>query len=72
MALVFRRAICRASSSVFTGRIRRDTGNWAGPGLGLSIVKHIAQLHGGSVEAESEPGSGTTVRVHLPFPAIES
>src|ERR1700730_5842663 len=38
----------------------RDTG------LGLSIVKHIAQLHGGSVEAESEPGHGTTIRVLLP------
>ena len=25
-----------------------------GTGLGLAIVKHIAQLHGGRVEAESE------------------
>jgi two-component system phosphate regulon sensor histidine kinase PhoR len=32
----------------------------------LAIVKHIAQLHGGRVEAESEPGKGTTVRVILP------
>ena len=36
-------------------------------GLGLSIVKHIAQLHGGSVEAESELGKGTTIRVILPL-----
>ena len=38
-----------------------------GTGLGLAIVKHIAQLHGGHVEAESEIGNGTTVRVVLPI-----
>jgi two-component system phosphate regulon sensor histidine kinase PhoR len=37
-----------------------------GTGLGLAIVKHIAQLHGGRVEADSEPGHGTTIRVVLP------
>ena len=37
-----------------------------GTGLGLAIVKHIAQLHGGRVEADSEQGRGTTIRVVLP------
>jgi two-component system phosphate regulon sensor histidine kinase PhoR len=37
-----------------------------GTGLGLAIVKHIAQLHGGHVEAESEVEKGTTIRVSLP------
>ena len=37
-----------------------------GTGLGLAIVKHIAQLHGGWVEADSEQGRGTTIRVVFP------
>lgn len=37
-----------------------------GTGLGLSIVKHIAHLHDGTAEAQSEPGKGTTISVLLP------
>jgi len=37
-----------------------------GTGLGLTIAKRNVELHGGSISVDSEPGSGTTVRVRLP------
>ena len=36
-----------------------------GNGLGLSIVKRIAEAHGGDIEVESELGHGTTFVMHL-------
>ncbi|PYS84732.1 MAG: hypothetical protein DMF70_05055 [Acidobacteria bacterium] len=38
-----------------------------GTGLGLSIARQIIDLHGGSIEVESEPGKGTTFRIELPL-----
>jgi len=37
----------------------------SGPGLGLSLVKSFIELHGGTVEMDSRPGSGTTVTCYL-------
>jgi two-component system, OmpR family, phosphate regulon sensor histidine kinase PhoR len=41
----------------------RETG---GTGLGLSIARHVAEQHGGVIEAESELGRGSVFRVKLP------
>ena len=38
-----------------------------GTGLGLTIVSHIAESHGGSVEAKSQPGEGSTFSLILPL-----
>ena len=38
----------------------------SGLGIGLSIVRGIAELHGGRLEVETEEGSGSCFRVRLP------
>jgi signal transduction histidine kinase len=37
-----------------------------GAGLGLSLVKHIVDAHGGSIDVESRLVKGTTFRIFLP------
>jgi signal transduction histidine kinase len=39
---------------------------YQGAGLGLTLVRSFAELHGGSVKLDSVPGRGTTVTVTLP------
>jgi signal transduction histidine kinase len=48
---------------------RPQDGNQSGLGIGLSLVKTLAELHGGCVEAQSDgPGQGSEFVVRLPLP----
>jgi len=40
-----------------------------GTGLGLAIVRQIVELHKGTVEVDSRPGKGCTIRIFLPLPS---
>ncbi len=46
----------------------RQVADVAGAGLGLSMVRRIAELHGGGVTCVSVPGQGTRMSVRLPIP----
>lgn len=51
----------------FTRIKTNKTKNISGSGLGLSIMKKIIDLNGGSVKVKSEPDKGSCFRVELPL-----
>lgn len=48
--------------------LRRQT---QGAGIGLSIVRHIVEAHGGAVHVRSAPGQGSRFTMELPEPGSE-
>lgn len=58
---------------IFNRFYRADgTGRIKGTGLGLAIVKHAVEAHGGSIEAESEPGVRTAFTITCPPRSAEA
>jgi len=53
-------------------KVDRSRGGQSGSGLGLSIARHLVELQGGTIAAESTPGAGTVVRVRLPRAPLTS
>ena len=52
---------------LFRQRDSSNTRAHGGLGLGLSVVRHLVELHGGTVRAESRgEGRGATFTVRLP------
>ncbi len=45
------------------------TGQVEGAGLGLALVKRLAEVHGGRVTLESKMGEGSAFHVHFPVAA---
>ncbi|MBJ7898386.1 MAG: PAS domain S-box protein, partial [Cyanobacteria bacterium RI_101] len=44
---------------------------YEGTGLGLALVKRLAELHGGGVTLESQVGAGSCFTLRLPAPVVE-
>src|SRR6202165_100169 len=53
-------------------KVDRARGGQPGSGLGLSIARHLVELQGRTITAESTPGAGTLVRVRLPRAPLTS
>jgi PAS domain S-box-containing protein len=55
---------------VFQPLVQLDTSlarQYGGIGMGLTLARRLAELHGGSLDVQSEPGKGSTFTLRLPW-----
>ena len=41
-----------------------------GTGLGLMVTRKLVEEHGGTIAVDSQPGTGTTFTMHLPYDTL--
>ncbi len=56
--------------AVFEPFFTAGSGQPGGVGLGLAISRHLALMHGGRIELDSEEGAGSAFRLVLPLPRL--
>ena len=56
----------------FTQASSDTTRKYGGTGLGLAIVKNLVELQAGTISVSSQPDSGSTFTVHLPFEQVNT
>ena len=60
-------------ASIFESFHQTEAGlsSGTGAGLGLTITRHLVELHGGSIRLESAVGKGSTFHIDLPLQVME-
>src|SRR5258708_35972989 len=56
----------RYLSQIFDLGLKLDKSRGGGPGYGLYLARRVAQSHGGSMSAESQPDQGSAFCIHIP------
>ena len=60
------RALGKAPAAQVVSRRLRVAGSQSGTGIGLPLVRELTEAHGGRLEIESHPGTGTRIVIRLP------
>jgi signal transduction histidine kinase len=63
---------CDRREQIFDPFSQLNPATDAGLGLGLSLARAVAELHGGRIEIEDAPGGGSAVSLTLPIAALET